>query len=131
MKLQSPGGRPLEAFATTVPAEYYNPIRLAQLRQGSPIDLLLGGRGLHVHLDREAWVITDRNLGDIPVLAWRGLNAARRDGIHRPVPCEMLYYHTYAAVIVRTVLPDVLLRLSSTKPSAGRLAKILFLAGRI
>lgn len=128
MKLQLPRSGTLKRFDTHVPSEFYNPVRLAQLREGGPIEILLGGRGLHVHLDREAWLVTDRNLGAIPVLAWSGLSPARRDGIHRAVPCELIYYHAYAAVLIRNVLPDVVARLARMAPPAESPATVLPLA---
>lgn len=125
MKLQLPQTPALKEFSTTVPAQYYNAIRLAQLRQGFSIEMLLGGRGLHVYLDREAWLVTDRNLGGVPVLAWIGLSAANREGLHRGVGCSLVYYHAYAAVIVRTVLPEVVFRLSRTAPPVAAPAQVL------
>lgn len=130
MKLQLPRSRALKQFSTSVPAEYYNVIRLSQLREGAPVELLLGGRGLHVYLDREAWLVTDRNLGEIPVLAWTGLSPARRDGIHRATPCQLIYYHAYAAVVIRTVLPDVVARLARNTPPVASPATVITLPGR-
>ena len=125
MKLKLPRDRVLKRFATWVAAEYYNPVRLAQVREGAPIEMLLGTRGLHVHLDRELWLVTDRNLAETPLLAWTGLSPARRDAVHRPAPCELIYYHPYAAVVIRTVLPDVVARLARKPPGLRNPATIL------
>lgn len=130
MKLRLPGNRALKQFDTSVPAEFYNVIRLAQIRERTPIEMLLGGRGLQVYLDRETWLVTDRNLGEIPVLAWAGLRPARRDGIHRAVPCELIYYHAYAAVVIRTVLPDVAARLARKATPVESPANVISLSER-
>lgn len=94
----------------------YNRIRLALGSLSLPVEECLGIRGFDVVLDRRDWVCFDRRLNGAPVLAWTAFAPWRRHGLLDPVPCHLIYYHPYAAVVVRTLLDDVERRLVSRLP---------------
>lgn len=98
----------LKAVAGRIGAAHYNRVRLARRRLGEPLTLMLPGlRGFQVCIGREHWVCRDRNLGDLPILAWTDFAPFARNGLSQPVPCRLLYYHPYARVVLRTVLDDM------------------------
>lgn len=128
MPLRLPEGPVLDSFETAIPAETYNPIRLRLLRERRPVELLLGARGLHLHLAPETWLVSDRNLDHRPLLAWTAFRNGRRCGPHHAVSCSLVYYHAYASVVVNLVLPEVAERLG-TGHSSRSAAVLPFPAG--
>ncbi len=98
----------MKSFSSVVPAPYYNRVRLALKRFGQPLQLVLPGmRGFEMCLDDDAWVCTDRNLNFRPMLAWTGFKNNARTGLSEPVECQVIYYHAYANIVVRTALSDL------------------------
>jgi hypothetical protein len=86
-------------------AEHFNLVQVALKRLGSPLRLELPKlRTLDLFLDNEAWVVVDRALNDIPVLAWVEFDTRGRADISQPIPCQRRSYHTHALVIMDKVL---------------------------
>ncbi len=60
------------------------------------------------HLDlivqKDAWIVVDRVLNDMPVVAWTDFKTDGRDNLHEPIPCERRLYHFAARMIVNTTL---------------------------
>lgn len=60
------------------------------------------------HLDlivqQDAWIVVDRVLNDMPVVAWTDFQTEGRDNLHEPIPCERRLYHFAARMIVNTTL---------------------------
>jgi len=86
-------------------ARHFNRVRAA-LRQLGP-ELRLSPPGLK-HLDlilqRDAWVVVDRVLNDMPVVAWMEFRASGRTSLHEPIPCELRFFHAYAGMIMNRTL---------------------------
>ena len=60
------------------------------------------------HLDlivqEDAWIVVDRVLNDIPIVAWTDFQTEGRDSLHEPIPCEIRLYHFAARMILKTTL---------------------------
>lgn len=79
----------------------FNLVRIALKRLGKPIRLELPGlRTLDLILEKDLWVIVDRSLNDIPVVAWLNFDEAKRSTLHEPIPCQRRTYHTHATIII-------------------------------
>lgn len=103
------------AFASrpdAVAARPFNLWRLASRRLGLPMRLALPGlKGLELVLTDGAWICVDPQLNDMPIIAWTGFQAAAdRSALHRPIPCELRYFHIGASMVRARVL-DLMERL--------------------
>lgn len=108
MKSNLPNVPILKSFPTHAEAMHYNNIYLALSRVGLPLKLMLPGlRGIEARLDRGAWVCFDRNLNNQPLLAWTDFRPSVRTSLYQPVPCQLLFYHPYATVLVRSLPDDI------------------------
>ncbi len=103
---------PLKVLSATVEARYFNRVRLALVRLGCPLRLQLPAlRHLDIVLDRQVWILVDRDLADLPVAAWTEFSASRHT-LHVPVPCRLRIYHQHAEQILPTVLSETDARLA-------------------
>ena len=93
----------LKSLPATVAAERFNRVRLALRRLENPLRIELPTlRSLDFILEDDMWAIIDRDLNDIPVLAWTDF--AHRTALHQPVPCTLRYYHAHADAIMDKAL---------------------------
>lgn len=93
----------LSSAPATVPAARYNRVRLALRRLENPLRIELPGlRSLDMILEDEVWAIVDRDLNDIPIVAWTGFES--RSALHTPLRCTLHYYHAHASAILDTAL---------------------------
>ena len=60
-------------------------------------------RSLDLILEDDAWIIVDRELNDIPVLAWLDFETKSR-GLHEPVVCKLNLYHAHGLIIVEKAM---------------------------
>lgn len=91
-----------------VRAEEYNLVQIALHRLGNPLRIELPRlRTLDLILEKEAWVVVDNSLNDIPVVAWIDFEVAHRQSLHEPVSCERRTYHTHALLIVDKVVDSM------------------------
>ena len=102
-------------------AEDFNLVQIALKRLGTPLRVELPRlRTLDLILEKDAWVVVDRSLNDIPVLAWVDFQSAHRQTLHEPVACERRTYHTHALIIIDKVIEAMHLilgeRLSALSP---------------
>ncbi len=97
-------------LAVTIEPEVYQPIRLALLRFETPLKVVLGGRGVEVHLSEDAWLCFDLRLGYKPALAWTDFETTRSD-LTAPVKARALLYNSNASLFVNSVLPELADRL--------------------
>lgn len=89
----------------TVTAADYNRVQIALKRLDAPVRIpLIGLRTLELLLERDAWIVIDRALNEIPVLAWTDFQVADRDSLHEPVPCVLKMYHAHAMTILDKVI---------------------------
>lgn len=100
-----------ETIITTVSAEHFNLVQIALKRLGSPIRLELPKlRTLDFLLDEETWIIVDRSLNDIPVMAWLDFETKDRS-LHEPLKCTLNLYHAHATIIQPRVIEAMTLLL--------------------
>lgn len=89
----------------TVPAADYNLVQIALKRLGDPLRFELPRlRTLDLVLEKDAWIVVDRSLNDIPVLAWLDFRTVHRANLHEPIDCERRTYHTHALIIIDKVI---------------------------
>ena len=80
-------------------AEHFNLVLIALKRLGSPIRLELPKlRTLDFLLDEDTWIIVDRSLNDITVMARLDIETKNR-GLHEPIKCTLNMYHAHAYII--------------------------------
>lgn len=121
MRSKLPDVPVLKSMPTRIIAPQYNRVQVAMRRLGEPLQLMLPGmRGFQVQIERGAWICLDRNLNDLPIMAWSDFRPATRAGLDDPVPCKLLFYHPYANVVIRTVLDDVVKILNARMRRASR-----------
>jgi len=83
-----------------VDALYYNHVQTALKSQGNQIRLAIPKlKHLDLILQKDAWIIVDRVLNDVPIAAWTNFEIDNRDSLHEPIQCEIRYFH-YAATMV-------------------------------
>lgn len=93
-----------EFIETSVTAAIYNRVQIAFKRLGEPVGIPLTGlRRLELILDREAWIVVDHDMNDIPILAWTDFQVEGRTALHAAVPCNLKTYHMHAKVILARV----------------------------
>lgn len=93
-----------ELIESSVAAPNYNQVQIAFKRLGEPIEIPLTGlRHLELILDRDAWIVVDHDMNDIPILAWTDFQVEGRSALHEPVPCYLKTYHMHAKVILKRV----------------------------
>lgn len=82
-------------------AQDFNLVRIALKRLGTPIRIELPRlRTLDFIFEKDVWVIVDRSLNDIPVIAWLDFSEAMRNNLHEPIACQQRSYHTHARIII-------------------------------
>ncbi len=98
---------PLRSVPKTVEARYYNRVRLALKRLGSPLAVELDGqlRQSGMLLTDREWLCVDRARDDLPLLAWTDFAIKERDALHTPVRCTLHLYHFHAGLLMGRTLP--------------------------
>lgn len=93
-----------ELMDSSVTAANFNLVQIAFKRLGEPIEIPLAGlRRLELILDRDAWIVVDHDMNDIPILAWTDFQVEGRSALHEPVSCRLKTYHMHAKVILERV----------------------------
>ncbi|MDH5178564.1 MAG: hypothetical protein OEZ39_15915 [Gammaproteobacteria bacterium] len=94
-----------EIRQVTVNAHHYNLVQVALKRLGDPLRIVLPGlRTLDLHLEKEAWIVVDKSLHDIPVMAWIDFAVAHRRSLHEDIPCTLKIYHSHAGILINKVM---------------------------
>ena len=89
----------------SINANYYNHVLVALKRLGDEIRLQIPRlKHLDLILQKNAWIVVDRVLNDVPVVAWTDFEVEHRNNLHEPVACQIKYYHANAALIMRRTL---------------------------
>lgn len=89
-------------------ASFYNHVQVALHRIGAPLRMVIPGlRTLDLILQREAWIVVDRALNDLPVAAWSHFHRAQSSALHLPVACHIRLYHANAGMILQRVLEQM------------------------
>lgn len=95
-----------------VDANYFNQAQTALKRVGEQIRFKIPKLNhLDLIVQEDAWIVVDRVLNDMPIVAWTDFQTEGRDNLHEPVPCEIRLYHFAALMILKTTLDamDVIL----------------------
>ena len=89
----------------SVDANHFNQAQTALKRIGQQIRFKIPKLNhLDLILQEDAWIVVDRVLNDVPIVAWTDFQTEGRDNLHEPVPCEVRLYHFAALVILKTTL---------------------------
>lgn len=100
-----------------VKSHLYNLVHIALKRLGKSLRLELPKlRTLDLILEEDAWVVVDRDLNDIPVIAWLDFQTQHRDNLHEPIQCQRRLYHAHGLVIVDKVIEAMQLLLGERLP---------------
>ena len=86
-------------------ALYYNTVQTAFKRLGEEIRLSIPQmKTLDLILQRDAWIVVDRALNDVPIIAWINFDTERREALHTPLHCQLRLFHAHGGVIIKRVL---------------------------
>lgn len=82
----------------------FNRVQIALKRLGEPLRIpLVGLRTLELVLEKDAWIVIDNGLNEVPVLAWTDFQVAARSSLHEGIPAVLKIYHAHAMVILNKV----------------------------
>ena len=88
-----------------VHALYYNHVQTALKHLGPQIRLKIPKlKHLDLILQKDAWIVVDTVLNDIPVVAWTNFETDKRDSLHEPIQCEIRFFHFAASMILNRTL---------------------------
>lgn len=88
-----------------VDALYYNHVQTALKQLGNQIRLKIPKlKHLDLIIQKDAWIIVDTVLNDVPVVAWTGFETKGRTTIHEPIKCEIRFFHYAASMILNRTL---------------------------
>ncbi len=88
-----------------IDAHYYNTVQTAFKRLGEEIRLTIPQmKTLDLILQRDAWIVVDRALNDVPIIAWANFDTERREALHTPLHCQLRLFHAHGGVIIKRVL---------------------------
>jgi len=106
-----------ETFPTTVNALHFNHVQHALNKLGDSIRLSIPRmKHLDLILEKQAWIIVDRVLNDVPIAAWTDFRSSPRDNIHQPIQCTQKLYHAHAHLILDRSLEAMELLLGELMP---------------
>jgi len=108
----------LSARAGKVDALYYNHVQTALKHLGNQIRLTIPKlKHLDLIIQKDAWIIVDKVLNDVPVVAWTNFETKGRDSLHEPIKCEIRYFHYAASMIMNRTLEAMELMLGELEQS--------------
>ncbi|WP_455204826.1 hypothetical protein [Kaarinaea lacus] len=55
-------------------------------------------------IEKNACIIVDRVLNDLPVAAWTDFEVGSRDNLHQPIKCRIRLYHANASMILERII---------------------------
>lgn len=88
-----------------VDARYYNHVQTALKKLGPEIRIRPTGlKHLDLIIQKDAWIVVDRVLNDVPVVAWMNFQVHHRDSLHEPINCEIRIWHALASMIMTKTL---------------------------
>jgi len=89
-----------ESRQVTLRSQDFNLVKIALKRISNPLRFEIPKlRTLDFILEDDLWVIVDRSLNDIPVMAWNNFNDQARTSLHEDIHCQKRIYHTHAHMI--------------------------------
>jgi len=88
-----------------VDALYYNHVQTALKQLGNQIRLTIPKlKHLDLIIQKDAWIIVDTVLNDVPVVAWTNFEIKGRESLHEPIQCEIRFFHYAASMILNRTL---------------------------
>ena len=88
-----------------IPADIFNTIRLGKIRKKKDFYFTSEKfRALAILLEDEEWIVVDRDLNELPVMAWTEFHKKGRNNLHLPVSSTFLSYHQHAETIAVKIL---------------------------
>lgn len=110
----------LESRPSQLDARHFNHVQHALNQLGDSVRLPIPRlKHLDLILERQAWVIVDRMLHDIPVAAWTDFATQRRDNLHQPIQCTLRLYHIHAHLVLKHTLEAMELLLGEQLQDRG------------
>ena len=95
----------LDSYADSIDARYFNVAQTALKRSKEPIRFKIPTLNhLDLLVQQDAWIIVDRVLYDMPIVAWTDFEIDDRDSLHEPIPCQVRLYHFAARMVLNTTL---------------------------
>jgi len=89
-----------ESRQVTLRSQDYNIVKIALKRISNPLRFEIPKlRTLDFILEDDLWVIVDRSLNDIPIMAWNDFKNHARTNLHEDIHCLKRIYHTHAHMI--------------------------------
>ncbi len=89
-------------------ANLYNRVARRLGGEGPQLRLALPSlRHLDIILQVDAWIVVDRALGDIPLLAWTRFREDPQRRLHGPVASRLRLFHAQAGLLKQRVLDDL------------------------
>ena len=105
---------------TTVQAVHYNLVLVALKRLSPSLRFALPKqRSLDLHLEKDAWIVVDKSLNDIPVMAWVDFDTGGRASLHEDIGCTLKIYHSHAGLLVEKVMEALTLLLGEQLDHPG------------
>ena len=90
-----------ESYPTQLDAVHYNHVQYALHHLSDSIRLQIPRlKHLDLILEKQAWIIVDRVLNDVPIAAWTEFETAHRDDLHQPIKCKQKLYHMHARLVL-------------------------------
>ncbi len=87
---------------TTVDSNYYNHVQVALKRLNRPVRFRIPKlKHLDLIIQRDAWIVVDKVLNDVPIIAWTDFSIEHREALHQPIKCKLRTWHA-AAGLIRT-----------------------------
>ena len=59
---------------------------------------------LDLILQKDAWIVVDKVLNDMPIIAWTNFETEHRETLHEPIKCEIRLFHYAAEMILDRTL---------------------------
>ncbi|HCD04000.1 MULTISPECIES: hypothetical protein [Gammaproteobacteria] len=75
---------------------------------------------LELIVQRDAWIIVDKALNDVPVAAWLEFETRHRDNLHLPVNCHLRLFHVHAGLVLKRAQQGMLENLSAILKSTSK-----------
>ena len=88
-----------------VDPNYFNRVQTALRRMQEQIRFRIPKLShLDLIVQEDAWIVVDRVLNDMPIVAWTDFQTEGRDNLHEPISCEIRLYHFAARMILNRTL---------------------------
>lgn len=96
-----------------VEAALFNQAQLVLKRNLEDVRFAIPGlKTLELIVQRDAWIIVDNALNDVPIAAWLEFEVQHRTNLHLPVSCHIHLFHANAGLVLRRTEVVMLEKLS-------------------